>query len=226
MQTTSRVSSSGRCWFRLRATAVTQGIQGRLIIHTGAIDLAFTRQYTAGLLIGNQLVERGSTDLLRAESSRFRAEGAEVEIETTGGDLLQSFTVPVSGFADPGSGSSPGWGIVSAVLIDSETANGLASSFSEGVASDMVGRVVAVVRVYGRTLGGQEVETGDFRFPIDICYGCLVSFPPEATDANLPTPNCENVSESGVDTPCYMGQDEFIDCRLCKSMGYGTLCDP
>lgn len=194
----------------------------------GVMDLAFTRQYTAGLLIGNQLVERGSSDLLRAETSRFRAEGAEVEIETTAGDLLQSFTVPVSGFADPGSGTSPGWGVVSAVLIDSETGAGLASGFTQGERSSVVGRVVVVARVFGRTIGGQEIESGEFRFPISVCYGCLVSFPPEATDPLQTRPNCANTGEgaSNVDAPCAMGQDDPVDCRLCQSMGYGSLCLP
>jgi hypothetical protein len=194
----------------------------------GVMDLAFTREYWAGLLVGNQLVERGSADLLRTETSRFRAEGAEVEIETTDGDLIQSFTVPVNGFADPGNGSDPGWGVVMAVLIDSSTGDGLASGFPTGERSSLVGRVVVAVKVFGKTLGGQEVESGQFRFPISICYGCLVSFPPEATDPGVPAPNCNNIGESGssVDMPCLVGQDEAIDCRVCQSMGGGGLCNP
>lgn len=195
----------------------------------GVMDLAFTREYWAGLLIGNQVVERGSSDLLRTESSRFVAEGAEVEIETTGGDLIQSFTVPVTGFADPGSQSEPGWGVALAVLIDSGTGNGLAGTFVEGQRSDVVGRVVAVVKVFGKTLGGQEIESGEFRYPISVCYGCSVSFPPEAADPGQGLPNCLATSEGGstVDVPCLIGQDEALDCRVCHAMGAPNgLCEP
>lgn len=200
---------------------------GSAALMLGVMDLAFTREYWGGLLVGNQLVGRGSADVLRAETSRFRAEGAEVEIETTGGELVNSFTVPVSGFADPGRGTEPGWGVVHAVLIDGATGEALASSFAEGQRSPVVGRVVVVVKVYGRTLGGQELETGEFRFPINVCYGCLVSFPPDATDPLLPTPNCANVGSASADLPCFLGQDEPVDCRLCQSSGGPAgLCLP
>lgn len=198
----------------------------------GVMDLAFSREYWAGLLIGNQLVKRGSSEVLRVETSRFRAEGAEVQIETTDGAVVQSFTVPVAGFADPSSGTDPGWGVVTAVLIDAGTGNALAANpaFEPGVRSDLVSRVIAVVKVFGRTLGGQEIESGEFRFPISICYGCLVSFPPEATDpsATLPQPNCLASTATGgsVEIPCNLGQDFPVDCRLCRSMGGGSLCDP
>ena len=204
---------------------------GGTFMSHGTMDLAFAREYWAGLLIGNQLVQRGASENLRVETSRFRAEGAEVKIETTDGGLVQSFTVPVAGFADPGTGSTPGWGVVSAVLIDAGTGNALAANpvFEPGVRSDLVSRVIAVVKVFGRTLGGQDVESGEFRFPINICYGCLVSFPPEASDpASLTQPNCLGVSESGggVESPCLLGQDAPVDCRLCKSIGGGGLCNP
>jgi len=190
------------------------------------MDLAFTRQYMAGLLIGNQLVARGSADQLRTETSRFRAEGAEVEIETTDGSRIKSFTVPVSGFADPGRGSEPGWGLVHAVLIDAGTGESLVSSFVEGQRNTLVGRVVASVKVFGRTLGGQEVESAEFRFPISICYGCLVSFPADATNPDLPLPNCGNTGSSSSDM-CQVGQDEPSDCRDCQAMGGAPgLCLP
>jgi len=201
---------------------------GGAALALGVMDLAFTREYWAGLLVGNQLVARGASDQLRTETARFRAEGAEVEIETTSGDLVQSFTVPVSGFADPSGGTEPGWGVVHAVLIDGTTGQSLAAGFAEGERSPVVGRVVVVVKVFGRTLGGREVESGEFRFPISVCYGCLVSFPPDATDPDLPTPNCANVGTgSSGEVPCYVGQDEPIDCRVCQAQGGPTgLCLP
>jgi len=200
---------------------------GGSALSTGVMDLAFTREYQAGLLLGNQLVERGSADQLRTETARFLAEGAEVELETTDGKGINSFTVPVRGFVDPSTGTEPGWGVVTATLIDSGTGQGLAAGFPEGQRSTVEGLVVAVVKVFGHTLGGKELDSGKYRFPISICYGCLVDFPPESVDPDLPLPNCANVSKSTGTVPCMIGQDEPVDCRLCQAQGApASLCNP
>jgi hypothetical protein len=209
------VPSSGTCAYA--------GDPGSAAYTEGVLDVAFRQEYVAGLLVGNQLVQRGSNEKIRTETSRFRVEGSEVRIETPDGEVLRgAYTVPTAGFVDPASGTTPGWGVVSSVLIDSMTGGVLAASG--------IGRVVSVVKVYGRTLGGQELESGEFRFPISVCYGCLVSFPPEANDpTQTPVPNCLASSSSGssVESPCLLGQDQPIDCRVCTSSGYpADVCQP
>ncbi len=197
----------------------------------GSMDLAFTREYYAGLLVGNELVEKGSSDLLRTETSRFRIEGAEVELETSDGNFIRSFTMPVAGFADPAESSDPGWGVAYALLIDANAGNQMMNWFVEGERNLAIRRIVSVVKVFGKTLGGQEVESAEFRYPINVCYGCLVDFPLEANDSESPLgqPNCENLGRdlgSGIEVPCRIGQDDLLDCRVCKSRGFGRICDP
>ena len=66
------------------------------------------------------------------------------------------------------------------------------------------------MRVFGHTLGGTAVESGDASFPIQVCYGCLVKFPPEAS-SSATSPNCSQPPASGssLSLPCRMGQDEL-----------------
>src|SRR5512146_2184814 len=46
----------------------------------GVLDTKFSTQYNAVLLVGNQLVARGSRDRLRTESNRIALKGAEVQL--------------------------------------------------------------------------------------------------------------------------------------------------
>jgi hypothetical protein len=80
---------------------------------------------------------------------------------------------------------------------------------------------VATLRVQGTTGSGQAVSSAPWQYPITLCYGCLVAFPPEALvpqgdgslrcTVNVPSPLC-----SALDCPCASGSDEPIDCRLCN----------
>jgi hypothetical protein len=71
--------------------------------------------------------------------------------------------------------------------------------------------VVASVKVRGETLGGKEIESGEFVFPIDVCYGCLIVY-------NDVTGFC-CVRKEGETIPvqCQSGQDEGLDCRACNT---------
>jgi hypothetical protein len=199
----------------------------------GVLDLMLASEYRATLLVGNQMVPRGSSDLVRAETSRIQLNEAEVTVEFADGTTVNSFTIPGNGFVDPSTGTEPGWGTFRTVLIDSATANGLRGALGagSGTRSTKIGRVVTVVKVFGKTLGGRNVETGEFRYPIEVCYGCSVSFPASRTlvDGVLPEPNCKGCA-AATDIPelCAMGQDEPVDCCLChQALGAeNPLCEP
>lgn len=200
----------------------------------GVLDLALTTEYRGGLLVGNQLVPRANADRPAAETNRVRLTEAEVRVELTTGEEIGSFTVPGTGFIDPGTGSEPSYGMFLSTLVDSASAKVILDKLggASGTRSSTVGRIVTVVKVFGRTLGGKEVETGEYRFPIEVCYGCLISFPPDANDPTLAKqPNCLKASETGstLEEPCLVGQDQAVDCRICKSRlgaAGATLCEP
>ncbi len=197
----------------------------------GVMDLMFTTQYRAGLLVGNQLVTRGSTEKSAAETARVELRGAEVNIETGTGEVIRSYTVEASGFADASQGGTPGWGVVQAVLVDTAAAEQIRSKLAGGgVRSKGIARLVSVVKVFGRSLGGQDLESGEFRFPVEVCYGCLVTFPLEANDKTLGAPNCKGGAEAEQPkTSCQVGQDGPVDCRVCKvyvGSSNEALCEP
>ncbi|MEZ4223143.1 MAG: hypothetical protein R3B13_19525 [Polyangiaceae bacterium] len=174
---------------------------------SGVLDLAFRDSYSASLLVGNQLVNRGSKDLLRTETSRIVLRGAEVRLLNDQQALIREFTVPVSGFVDPGTGDEPGYGVTGALLIPS------------GLALAAGTRVVADVRVFGDTLGGEEVTSDSLSFPITLCNGCLISYPLDADDPAQPGYQCVSGTDvSSQDSPCRVGQDEAVDCRLCGNL--------
>lgn len=60
---------------------------------------------------------------------------------------------------------------------------------------------------------GEQVISPVFDYPLDICLGCLVTFPLGTDSPAVPGPDC---CGGGFPEPaCYPGQDEGIDCRRC-----------
>jgi hypothetical protein len=187
---------------------------GDVFLGTGNLDLVFQTSYSCSLLIGNQVVERGSSDQLRTETSRITLYAADVRLTDLAGASLSysdgsaaEFSTPISGFVDPGSGSDAGYGIAEVLLIDAGGAEAIGASVAASGTTDILANVI----VYGRTLGGQELETPEWAFPVRVCIGCACSTPAD-DDCNLPTKNPEPVCST----------DQFNDCRV----GYGiTLTD-
>lgn len=189
-----------------RDTCVVQASTTAAFVGSGSIDgyLNAQGQYHCFALIENQLVKRGDPNQLRVETSRVDVYQAEVQVLDTdpvNPTAYAKFTVPTSGFADPGSGNEPGLGIADIVLIDHATLQTLAGT---AFTSNAVQKVVASVVLHGRTTGGQEVTSKEFKFPIDVCGACACTVP--ADDACI-----------GSDQPaapdCLLGQDSAVDCR-------------
>lgn len=106
--------------------------------------------------------------------------------------------------------------------------------------------VIVQATPYGRTNGGigtglgsavspngpGTFAGGEFRFPLTVCCGCLIGFSSGSSNAAPGTQaNC-NATLSGMGTtssafsssPCYLGQDIAVDCRLCSSTN--IWCQP
>ena len=184
----------------------------------GTLDVALRDTYQAALLIGTQLVRRGSRDQLRTETSRVNLRGAEVYIDSAEGDNIYSFTIDGTGFADPGSSEEPGYGVMFVPLIPPSASRRIDP-----------GHVVTVrVKVFGRTLGGTELESNELYFPILVCSGCLVSFPIEADDPVEPGYVCGSNPDFTVteDPPCWWGQDDAIPCTACVGSDPGLCLEP
>lgn len=184
----------------------------------GRLDLAFASEYRAALIVGNQITQRGSRERLRTETSRVALKGAEVQLENLKGEsLAKPFSSTGTGFVNASEGTDPALTIMFASLIPASIGSKL-----------KVGTVVAKVRVFGTTLGGEDVESGELAFPIDVCRGCLVSFPSSARDltADGTEYQCKLASDdmaaasatADADQPCDLGIDIQAPCTACSGL--------
>jgi hypothetical protein len=185
----------------------TQAVLGQ-----GTFDAALALEYKAVFLVGNQLVPRGDPNQPNTETSFVSLAGAVVRIVDSTGTQLITYTQPVAGTIPPSSGTTPGYLSVGVTIIDNVTA----SSLGVGVTD----HVVSYVRFFGKTVGGESVESNEFGFPVDVCRGCLVSFPVAEDDPNQRVqPNCglagAAASSTASSVPCFIGQDLPVDCSVC-----------
>ncbi len=187
------------------------------ILSSGILDAGLRNVYTAVFLVGNQLLAQTNKDQVRAESSRISIQGAEVHVFDVSGDELKSFTRSATGFVDPSDGINPGYAVVGVDVLDSASIE----SASSGIKRGETRRRMVTVRIFGTSLGNTSVESNEFSFPIDICKGCLVTFPADADDPLIEGPDCHGTSTStsttSASSPCYLGQDQTVTCRQCSA---------
>ncbi|MBX3185912.1 MAG: hypothetical protein KF819_02810 [Labilithrix sp.] len=205
-------------------------------LFNGTMDMGVVDAYSVPVLVGNQMIPRADTQNARAESMRVHIQGAVVNVHEPGGASIHEFTTYASGFADPGANNTPDFGLAELTLIDPETRRRLLAQTPDfelrpNVPNPVPSKtLVATFRVFGRTTGGKEVETGDFDFTIRVCNGCLVTFVDSNDDTQRPEdqPNClkplaQGGAAGGGTLPCRPGQDEGTPCQLCVGR---EACNP
>jgi hypothetical protein len=191
----------------------------------GTLDLAFRKTYDASLLIGNQLASRGSKQTLRTETSRVTLRGAEITVSDSTGADLYNFSVNGTGFVDVNRGEDAGLGIFDAELIPASIGDKLLTRLNafkvanNSMSQETSQQIVAKVRVFGDTLGNEDLTSSELSFPITYCEGCLIEYPSEANLNGKCGAMLTNLPQGG----CRIGQDDPIDCRSCSSTL--ALCD-
>jgi hypothetical protein len=194
-------------------------------LFSGNVDIGISDTYTGVLLVGNQLAPRGDAVNNRAESSRVHLNGGIIRVTEADGTLIREFTSYATGFADPGANSVAEFGVIGLTLIDAPTREILLNQKTpEGtqlLATSTITKTVLVnIKVFGVSLGGTEVESGEFQFPTQVCNGCLVDFTLGNDETSMTQPNCDKplpaTGGSGTILPCRAGQDEVTPCQLCK----------
>jgi hypothetical protein len=198
------------------ACAIKADLSGTILAQ-GTMDRLFASDYIAGLIVGNQLTQRGSRERVRTETSRVALKGAEVKLETPqGAELVPAFSSIGTGFVDASDGTDAAPAAMFATLIPASIAPSLP-----------LGTVVAKVRVFGTTLGGEDVESSELLFPIDVCEGCLIAFPASARDlaATGDEYQCKQAADDEpgagsdvVDAPCQLGIDFPTPCTACSGL--------
>jgi hypothetical protein len=171
------------------------------LLFSGSIDPGYRAAYKCFALVENQMVARGSPTTLRTETSRISLYEANVEVYAPSataydGTLLSQFTVPISGFVDPGTGTDPGYGATEIALTDATTLQKAKPGQT----------LVAKVEAHGRTLGGLEVQSNIFEYQITATTPggscCEPAGQACRGDGITPTANC------------LLGQDQCANCQL------------
>lgn len=88
--------------------------------------------------------------------------------------------------------------------------------------------LVVVVQAVGASDDGCAATTATSTFPIEVCCGCLLTFP---ADSDVPDstvrsgPDCDNGTPALSAAVCAIGQDFPVDCRLCAHSN-PAYCQP
>jgi hypothetical protein len=190
----------------------------------GSLDVGVRDNYFAVVLVGNQMIPRGDPANTRAESNRVHLNGAVVRVTEPDGAVISEFTSLASGMADPQANNNPDYGLMGVSAIDAPTRDRIAAQLPNRFATKLV---VVNMKAFGKTVGGVDVESGEYQFTIRACNGCLVSFVNGDDPAQQPRPNCKNPLTAGgggtTQVPCFVGQDEAVPCQLCQGR---PACDP
>lgn len=195
----------------------------------GTFDVALAGGYGITALVGNEMVQRADSNAPRAETNKAHINGAIVRVTDANGGTISEFTSPGSGFVDAANGNVASYGLFGFTGIDAPTAAALRSTLPN--ISDA--RLIIVnIKVFGETLGGVDLESAEFQFPVSVCNGCLISFAgaddpltKDVLDCNLNTSaaGSSSAGSTQIQAPCILGQDEIVPCTLCK--GKVTACN-
>lgn len=184
----------------------------------GTFDIGIASSYGAVLQLGNQLVQRGpagpGADPVHTETSRIVINGAEVSVADSTGAQIGNFTSVASSFVDVGNAGTAGLGAVGITAIDAKTASSLCDQFPTPQTRR---QLVLTIKAFGKTLGGTDVESQEFTYPVTVCKGCLVDrSTPCVVAAGMMAPDATK-------TPCQTGADSPIACSFCRS-DYPEIC--
>lgn len=198
------------------------------ILFEGTLDVGVRDNYYGVFLVGNQMIPRGEPLATRAESSRAHINGGIVRVTRTDGTVIREFTSSATGFADPQNNNTPDFGVMGLIAIDAPTAFILRDLLVAEAANAKVNvrtlsiQVLSNIKVFGKTLGGTDLESAEYQFPIRVCVGCLVNFPAGVNDSSKdPRPNCLGTPTATTQVttqlaPCFQGQDEGVNCKTCN----------
>ncbi len=90
---------------------------------------------------------------------------------------------------------------------------------------DKLDSITVMVRFFGHTQGGVNVETPEYPVHIDICCGCLIDWDFSCGTVTLPSsfPDCCAITPPHTE-PCSLGSDDPIDCKDMVGCGDLDLC--
>lgn len=152
----------------------------------GTYDPSSGAPYITWLLLANGMQTLGDNDSLRPETSRIIVEGAVVTI-SQGENSVDSFTIDSSGVVNPDESEDPGLAVIPIAVLPA----GL------GISN---GDYVIRISVFGETLGGIDVETSEYAFPVTVRSGSLVACTTGVDRRGHPC--AEGAAQDGFEVTC------------------------
>lgn len=179
----------------------------------GILDTWMRNRYYLYPVLQSYLISTTDFGPLYGENYTIQVLGAHITFSypanldaATKALLSESYFTTGTGMVKPTS-----TGIAEVMIIPPEVGNALAAEpFTRATGFE----IVAHVRIEGQLMDGTIVQTNEYQFPIDICWGCLYQ---------VVTDDCSAFREAqDMKPPCRIGQDEGVDCRLFSMWGWGT----
>lgn len=191
---------------------------GGATLQSGTLDVLFSWSYSIAL----EVQDSGHAGV--------RVQGANVRIWRGGrpqGSAFYTFYTPGAGYVGPDSSSvffyddvvpRQATGALLQFTLGVDNANELTLDDLRGY-RDLITLGITII---GTDDNDHEVETQEFYYPVHLCAGCLITCPVESMSGDTGL-HCESMTPPEA-TPCHLGQDDQIDCRLCVPMYDAQTC--
>jgi hypothetical protein len=218
---------------------------------SGMVDIALRDNYIINPIVRNNLTDVTQQKGLEASDSRIATNGivlrsAEIEyspLDGIAGNIPSTRVIPLSGTVSELSSMT----LFNFPLIEAEVMEALRSSdtfflIDQGTARPKRTSVTLLtsIRIKGETLDGRSTESEPFLFPVEVCNGCMITYPSELIEDRNGRLVCASerpVDESGesIETtnlcPSLVGIDGLsTNCLDCQGYAVNTfsrqLCQP
>ncbi|MCU0663316.1 MAG: hypothetical protein MUC50_13445 [Myxococcota bacterium] len=178
----------------------------------GLLDVWFNNPYLSYVLVTNHAISREAYESGKAESNGIFIDYSESYVLVNGGLVGERVRTPIDVYLEPESSD-----VVAVTMIPVSSLYGVQRPLNcnpnDLPADDSYSAnpAIAVVRLFGHTAGGTEVETQELNFTIQTCCGCLLDQRPCQGDC---TQYCDDeVTPSAMCTSGVANGSSSVDCR-------------
>jgi len=225
-----------------------------IFLSHGAVDLAVVDVYRVDLNIRNNLVSMPERQGFTVQDGRINTtdiilQSAVIEyssLDPLTANIAQKVNVALSGSVEVEGKTILGLDVFSASTLEQfrSAPEFLLIDNGEARPKRTSVEVIARIRVKGETVDGRAVESNEFLFPITVCNGCSITYPPIFLEQEGRSWNCpllfednpdQEILASGFERPevcsASLGTNGHpVDCRLCQQLAVDPfarqLCQP
>jgi len=218
----------------------------------GTIDIAIAPNYVVFPFVENRMrdvveLKRFSNEDARIDTHDVVLRAAVVEysaLDQISADIPPSVRVPLSGSVPLNGNAVLGVEVLSNSMVENIRSAQeflIFDSLNEVRASRASVQMIVKITLEGETLDGTEISSNELVFPLEICNGCRVSFPPSYVSIGENGPVCRpplgedgnpiTIEQDGDVCSGFLGRDGlFVDCLTCQGAAVDRiarqLCQP